>query len=117
MADNAEASGSRAGRSEPEPEIAEENSQWMEMLAGGGSEHIVHEADDEKDEDENETQDEMDDPHLQDGNETTGAEGTSASSATKKRKDRRRNELGTTREEITEVDPKSGVPLDRKSVV
>ena len=107
MADNAEASGSRAGR-DPEPVVAEENSQWLEMLAAGDPEQIM-EADDEN---ENETHDEMEDPYLQDGNETTtGVEGTSGSSATKKRKARRRNKLGTTREEITEVDPTSGTPL------
>ena len=107
MADNNEASGSRAG-GDPEPAVADENSQLLEMLAGGDPEQI-HEADDENDD---ETHDEMEDPHLQDGNETTtGAEGTSGSSATKKRKERRANQLGTTREEITEVDPKSGTPL------
>ena len=57
------------------------------MLAGGDPEKI-HEADDENDE----THDEMEETHLQDGNETTtGAEGTSGSSVTKKRKARRPN--------------------------
>ena len=45
MADNTEASGSRAG-GDPEPVVADENSQWLEMLAGGDPEQI-HEADDE----------------------------------------------------------------------
>ena len=85
MANNTAAFGSRAGRG-PEPVVAEENSQWLEMLAAGDPEQIM-EADDEN---EDETHDEMEDPHLQDGNETATT-GTSGSSATKKRKERRAN--------------------------
>ena len=100
MADNNEVSGSGAGG-------GDENNQWLSMLVGDPQE--MHEADDEMEE----TPDEMEETHHQDGNETsgTGGEGTSGSEATRKRKTRCPNQLGTNREEITEVDPKSGVPI------
>ena len=91
MADNFEASGSGAGG-------GDEN-QWLSMLATGDPEEM-HEADDE-----------MEETHHQDGNETNtsgaGGDDTSGSETTRRRKARRPNQLGTTREEITEVDPKA----------
>ena len=61
-----------------------------------------------------EANDEMEETHHEDGNETNtsgaGGDGTSGSEATCKRKARRPNQLGTTRESFTEVDPKSGLP-------
>ena len=103
MADNFEASGSGAGG-------GDEN-QWLSMLATGDNVGM-HEVDDE-----------MEETHHQDGtdggdeagNETNtsgaGGDGTSSSKATRRRKARRPNQLGTTQEEFIEVDPKSGLPI------
>jgi hypothetical protein len=51
---------------------------------------------------------------VEDGNEATdvGGDRTDGSTAKRRRKERRRNQLGTVREEIKDMDPASGFPTE-----
>ena len=98
MADNDEASGSRAGGGE---------NLWLSMLATGGNLEM-HDADNE-----------MEEPHRQEapdtsggdeGNETTTSgigDGTSGSEAKRQRKARRPNKLGTVDKPLHMLTPKA----------